>query len=132
MTYEEMAKRLEVPYCRGIQPTGHYCHEDHEGMGTVKDGVLHMSPRPISSVNNAWFLRQAARAKDPTIDTDIPWRRTYRLVMATRAMASQVGVPAPRPSKHERTFVLAGVAGEPNTTYLRKQAFDWARRGPKE
>ena len=136
MTYREMAEVLNVTLCRGRKPTGHYCGEQHDKEGSVTpDGVVHFgrSGQALYRNHTLAFLRLVARSQEPDIDTDVPWRRVYRMNMKVRLLASFLHIKNPaHPAHGDRAFVLASVAGIPNSEPLRKEAFDWARRGPKE
>lgn len=132
-TFGQMAETLNVELCRGITKTGHYCKEVHEREGSITDGpVIHYSDRPPTRASIHTFLRLVARAQEPSIDRDEPWRRVYRLNMAERRLAGFLRIKNPgHPAREDRAFVLASVAGIPNDVPMRKQAYDWARRGPK-
>lgn len=129
MTYGEMAAALGVTLCRGRLATGHYCGQEHKGPGSVTDNTVHFRRERVSSVSTYAFLRLVARAKDPSIDQDVPWRRVYRLNMAARQHARIAGVRIPvRTTMADRAFVLASVATVSNDVPMRRQAYDWARR----
>lgn len=132
-SYAEMAQALGIRWCRGISPTGRYCHEQHgQSVGAITEGCVHLRDRnPGPSLQTTVvFLTLAARVLDPSIDAEtVPWRRAYRLAVARREAARKVGVRLPRRIfDFERAFVLAGTAGLSNDVPLRKQAYDWARR----
>ena len=129
-SYDELAQVLGLTQCRGILPTGHYCHEEHRFEGSAKGGFVHFADRPFTQRNTLDFLRLAITAMDPPLADDLPWRRVYRRHIQLRRLASRFGVHYV-PSGIDRAFVLAGVAGLSNEVPMRKQAFDWARRGPK-
>lgn len=134
--YDAMAEALGVTRCRGIESTRRYCPQDHGGPGTVtNDGVVHFSHRPYGPTRRAdtlAFLKLVARSQEPNLDEDVPWRRIYRLNMKVRFLARFLRIPDPaRPARQDRAFVRASVASLPNSEPLRKQAYDWARRGPK-
>ena len=134
MSWGTMATGLRLSWCRGIRPTGHYCPEGHDLSGTTTpDGVIHFADRPHTRANTLAFLRLAARLIDPTLDAeDVPWRRVYRHYLLVRECARELHIPNPAyPARHDRAFVLAGVAGVSDSVPLRKRAYDWARRGPK-
>jgi len=127
-TVASITRELEVPYCHGIRK-GFRCHEDHDLNGSVVDGVIHVRDRTVTRQNIASVLKLVARARDPTLADDVPWRRVYRISVVVRALAAQLHYRIPRESfAADRSFVLASVAGLPNNVPLRKQAFDWARR----
>lgn len=127
-TVASIARDLGVPYCHGIRK-GFRCHEDHDLNGSIVDGVIHLRDRTVTRQNIASVLKLAARAQDPTLADDVPWRRVYRTSVVVRALAAQLRFRVPRESfAADRAFVLASVAGMPNAVPLRKQAFDWARR----
>lgn len=125
----QLAREAGIDYCRGITPTGHMCHREHHLNGEAVDGTIHLEDRRANRVNSHAFLRLAAIALDPTLKEDVPWRRVYRLDQSMRQIARAIDVPY-KSSQMDRAFVLAGVAGLSNDVPLRKQAFDWARRGP--
>jgi hypothetical protein len=131
-TYASMARDLGLTYCHGITATGHYCPESHDLNGSVTEGSIHFSDRPVGKVNNAAFLKLAAVALDPSINEEsVPWRRVYRraLGMRTAGKVAHVRIPA-RHMAMDRAVVRAGVAGLTTASDpLRKRAFDWARRG---
>lgn len=131
LTYPQMAQRLGVGYCRGMLPTGHYCRAgDHRLNGFVRDGTVHLAePDRVDRRDALVFLRLAAQALDPTMNDDVPWRRTYRLYRGVRDAAARFHmVYPPRHWTADKAFVLAGVAGLSNSVPMRKQAYDWARR----
>lgn len=132
-SYEGMAHDLGLPYCRGILPTGQYCHRDHRLNGSVADGAIHFSDRPVTRVDTLAFLKLAAQVIDPTLaEESVPWRRVFRMNRLVRQTARRLHVRLPgHLSRMDRAFVLAGVAGLSNEVPLRKQAFDWSRRGPR-
>ena len=133
MTYAQIAHQLGLEYCAGIRPTGHYCREVHDLNGSTKDGIVHFSDRPVSVLTTIMFLKLAAQALDPSLaDETAPWRRVYRIHLIVRESGRRLGLRLPsRYFAADRAFVLAGVAGLPNSVPMRRQAFDWARRGPK-
>jgi len=128
-TFQQIATELEVPYCGGVRK-GFYCHEQHDLAGSVVDGTIHMrdhkSGRPSAQVA---FLKMVARARDPSLDTDIPWRRVYRTDAAVYELARRIHIRPPKKVfDFDRAFVRAGVAGLSNDIPMRKQAYDWSRR----
>lgn len=131
LTYKGMALTLGLEYCRGITPWGQYCHAgNHRLQGFVTPGVVHLAePSTVDRRDALVFLRLAAQVLDPTINDDIPWRRTYRLYRGVQdaALRFHMSYP-PRHWLADKAFVLAGVAGLPNSVPMRKQAYDWARR----
>ena len=134
-SYEGMARDLDIPYCRGILPTGHYCQQTHHLNGSINpsDGTIHFSERPVTRANTLAFLRLVARAIDHSLDADPEvWRRAYLLNIRVRALAKTLHIKDPgHPARLDRVFVLSAVAGMSNEVPMRKQAHDWARRGPK-
>jgi hypothetical protein len=90
----------------------------------------HFPERPVTKADTLTFLKVAAIELDPTInDEPVAWRRTYRLCRLARESGERIDIRLPaRLWSADRAFVLAGVAGLPNSVPLRKQAFDWARR----
>jgi len=131
LTYPEMAERLGVKYCRGMLPTGHYCHAgEHRLNGFVTTSTVHLTePSSIDRRDALVFLRLAAQVLEPSINDDIPWRRVYRLYRAIQAAASLFHMRyPPRYWSADKAFVLAGVAGLSNEVPMRKQAYNWARR----
>ena len=132
MTYGEMAAALGVTRCRGRTSTGHYCTHVHDRQGSITDDTVHFSERRVKRPDTLALLKLVARIQDPSLDHDVPWRRVYRMNLKVRSYASFLGIPDPAyPSHGDRAFVLASVASIPNSEPMRKQAFDWARRGPK-
>lgn len=133
--YDAMAETLAATRCHGDgSPFGErYCPQDHTGPGTVThDGVAHFCIHPVTQANTLAFLKLVARSQEPSIDEDLPWRRIYRLNTKVRFLANFLHIPDPAlPAHQDRAFVRASVAGLPNTVPMRKQAYDWARRGPK-
>jgi hypothetical protein len=131
-TYQSMARDLGLGYCRGINERGQYCHLEHRLNGSVADDVVHFADRPVTRADTFAFLKLAAQVIDPTLrDEAVPWRRVYRMNRLVRDLAHRLHVRLPaHSSRMDRAFVLAGVAGLSNEVPLRKQAFDWARRGP--
>ena len=131
LTYPGMAERLGIGYCRGMLPSGHYCRAgDHHLNGFVTDGTVHLAePSTVDRRDALVFLRLAAQVLDPTINDDIPWRRTYRLYRGVQdaALRFHMSYP-PRHWAADKAFVLAGVAGLSNEVPMRKQAYDWSRR----
>jgi len=136
--YDTMAHKLDVIWCDG---SGGDCYMRHvlEGsisrkyISTKQLPVIHFSDRPITKANVAAFLKLVARGEDPSIDEDTAlWRRVYVLNIRVRELARtlHIGNPA-HPARMDRAYVLASVAGISNEVPMRKQAFDWARRGPK-
>lgn len=132
MSYGTMAQALGLRLCHGILPTGHYCGLNHHLNGQVSydPPTVHFSDRPVTKADTQAFLRLVAQALDPSInDETVPWRRVYRICRLARETGESIGVRLPARSwSADRAFVLAGVAGLPNSVPLRKQAFDWARR----
>jgi len=138
VNYDEMAAALNVTRCRGRTPSGHYCDQQHDKEGSITnypgpDGpVIHFSERPYERANTLAFLKLIARAQEPSIDMDVPWRRVYRINMKVRFLARFLHIVNPAsPARADKAFVRAGVASLTNDTPLRKQAYDWARNGPK-
>ena len=136
MTYDEMAAALGVTRCRGRTPSGHRCDQQHDLEGSVdKRGAehgIHFSERPVQRPSTLVFLKLVARVEEPSIDFDTPWRRIYRMNMAVRDLAVRLHIQYPDyQASADRAFVLASVAGMSNAVPMRRQAFDWARRGPK-
>lgn len=133
MSYERMAQQLGIEWCGGIRPTGHTCYEEHRLNGSVKGRTVHFADRPVTALSTIVFLKLAAQVIDPTLaDETAPWRRVYRAHLIVRACSRRLHVRLPaRYFGADRAFVLAGVAGLPNSVPMRRQAFDWARRGPK-
>lgn len=128
----QLAKEAGLDYCWGMLKTGGRCPREHRLNGEVTlDGVIHLADKPANRTNTHAFLRLAAISIDPTVqDETAPWRRVYRLDVLMRGIARHLKVPY-KSSSMDRAFVLAGVAGLSDDVWLRKQAFDWARRGPK-
>lgn len=130
-TYRSMADELGIEVCSD-------CHGKDHRIGTVDHarGVIHLAePRVRGTSYLTWadialFFKLAARLEDPSIDEDIvQWRRVYRMNMLARQIAARIKVRVPaRYATGNKAFVLAGVAGLPNSVPMRKQAFDWARR----
>lgn len=131
LTYRGMAEHLGVEYCGGLRPTGHYCHAgNHKLNGFVTPGTVHLAEPALVDRRDAFlFLRLAAQALDPSINDDIPWRRTFRLYRAIRDAAARFHIRfQPRYWSFDKAFVLAGVAGLTNEVPMRRQAYNWARR----
>lgn len=127
-TAANIAHTLNIPYCGGIYK-GFRCYEEHKLNGSVTNGIMHLEDRLVNRYTIASVLKLAARAQDPTLADDVPWRRVYRTSVAVQALAATARVRYSRESfKADRAFVLANVAGMPNEVPLRRQAFDWARR----
>jgi len=142
MNYQAMAAALNVTLCRGRTPSGHYCQEQHDKEGSItnhpspKGAVIHFSDRPhhpkSANANTLAFLKLVARVQEPSIDMDEPWRRVYRLNQKVRFLARFLKIPNPATPAHaDKAFVLASVASLNNDVPMRKQAYNWARRGPE-
>lgn len=129
MSYSQMAEQLGLTYCRGITPIGHYCQLGDHKVGFVVGDTIHYADRSRTKSNTFTFLKLAALAAEPSINDDVPWRRVFRRGRLAREFGAQLGI---RVSGYmwnaDKAFVLAGVAGQPNTEPMRKLAFDWARR----
>jgi hypothetical protein len=134
-----MAERLWVIWCDGSDD-GCIMQHDLEGsisrrlISTTQFPVIHFADRPVTRANVLAFLRLVVRADDDRIDEDpVVWRRVYFLNIRVRALAKTLHIKDPgHPARMDRAFVLASVAGLPNSVPMRKQAYDWARRGPKK
>lgn len=127
-TFQQIASDLGVPYCGGINK-GFRCYLEHDLNGSLVDGTIHLRDRQTNRANTLVMLKMVARIRDPSLDSDLPWRRTYRTAVAVRGLAAEIHIRLPRDAfDFDRAFVLAGVAGLPNSVAFRKQAYDWARR----
>jgi hypothetical protein len=124
-SFAEMAEAMGIRHCRGIDPSGHYCHEEHRDGGTATDGVVHL----VETATRRRFLYLAAVASEPDLATEPAWRRVYRIAMFQRHWASEFGVRIPVAiRRRDKAFVLASLVDVPASEPLRKEAFDWARR----
>lgn len=123
-TYEEMARDLGLDYCSRCRLF------DHQA-GEAQPGIVHFDDVRFSWPGAKQFLRLCALALDPTLREVEPfWLYLYRLNMAAREAGERVRLRVPRRyMKLDRMTVLAGVAGLSNEVPMRKQAYDWARRG---
>lgn len=131
LTFQQMAGRLDVPWCGGLMPSGFYCRADHRDVGSISDGIVHLAePTLVDRRDALAFLRLAVQVLDPTINDDIPWRRVYRLYRGVWHAADvfHLRFAGRRYWGADKAFVLAGVAGLSNDVPMRRQAFDWARR----
>ena len=127
-TYGQLVRELDLDYCRGIDRNGFYCDLDHV-TGSYTPGTVHLADTPTTWPGIHRALKLAALAVTPAIDEQTPWRRVYLLNIAARIMgkSAHVRVPA-RHLRFDRRFVLAGVAGIPNSEPMRRDAFNWARK----
>ena len=127
-TFQQIATELGVPYCNGID-RGFRCHHRHDLNGSLVNGTIHLRDRQSNRANTLVMLKMVAHARDPSLDADPPWRRVYHTAVAVRGLAAEIHIRLPRDAfDFDRAFVLAGVAGLPNSVAFRKQAYDWARR----
>lgn len=127
-TYAAMAAALGLEYCFGMERWGGYCHLDHR-IGASTPGKVHLADTNPNWAGIFTFLKLAAAAKEPSINDDAPWVRVYRQNMLARSLGHQINIRVPsRILRRDRAFVKASVAGLPNSTPLRKEAYDWARR----
>lgn len=130
-TYGELVNELGLEYCRGIDKNGFYCgfnSEDHV-IGRHEPGKVHFTDKPVTWPGVHRALKLAALAQTPAIDEQPTWRRVYMLNVAARTLGNSVHVRVPaRHIRFDRRFVLAGVAGIPNTVTMRRDAFNWARK----
>lgn len=128
-TYGEMARALGVEFCFGMERSGSYCHAGDHRLGFATPGRVHLFDQPPRWGDLHRFLKLVANALDPTIDEAEPWARVYRQNLSARALGHRIHIRVPaRYLRFDRAFVKASVAGLPNETPLRKEAYDWARR----
>lgn len=129
-TFAGLAERLDIEYCRGIRD-GFYCHEnvDHH-IGTVgPDGVIHWADRRMRWPGLVRFMKLVVISRDPTLATEVPWRRVYRIAMGLKEVERQANARIPaRFLRADRLFVRASVASLGNDVPLRRKAFEWSRR----
>lgn len=129
--HSDLIRALGIDYCRGIDSRGVYCDRstaDHRE-GVAEPGRVHLTDRMQTDRRLYQVLKLAAIAEHPEYLDEPPWRRTYLVNLAVRDLArrARVRVPA-RYLRYDRRFVLAGVAGVPNTERLRRDAYNWARK----
>lgn len=138
-SYADLAEQQGVHWCRGIQPNGQTCHEEHaKGSYTVHpelsqrysaDIVIHWSDRRSSRAGIRRFLLLIANAIITEATPAIAeWRRLYRSnTMAwDMAKAAHMRLPASLSAVDRsrlRSMLLDVSMADPE----RREAYEWAR-----
>ncbi len=126
--YGDLIRSLDIDYCRGIDATGNYCDLDHI-VGEAHPGRVHLADLATTSSGVYRALKLVSLAQHPEFNDEPPWRRTYLVNLAVRDLARQARIRVPaRHVRMDRRYVLAGVAGLPNSVRLRRDAYHWARK----
>ena len=123
-TYDEIARQLEIPRCRGVLPTGHRCPLDHR-RGVLKDDLVHWADR--GRVERAGVRRFLKLAAYRLIDDERPWARLYLAQPYINDWARQLGIKMPGSKTDEdRLLAKAMMVNVPNKEPLREEAMAWA------
>lgn len=86
----QVAAAINVEWCRGILPSGHYCAGNHR-KGFVLDGVVHMSERRLTREAIRRFLVMAAEVLLAEELRDAPpWESLYRRCELAETLAREV------------------------------------------
>lgn len=131
-TYTEIAKTLDIPWCRGIRANGQRCHATHRP-GSADDDV-HFTDRRVTRAGIRRFLFLAAKVivdqQAEQAGGQPEWVRFYRANrLVTEWIKTAVRIEMPRsvtaPYKTQLKAMLAAVEpGDPE----REEAWLWTSR----
>lgn len=130
-TYDELAVQRGVRRCRGIQPNGQYCYQNHKRGSSDFDPdgtpVIHWQDRRPSRPGIMKFLNLIALVEQP--DDDL-WRRQYRALRLTVRYLQDAHVRVPAESWYlDKTRLKSRLLDVPTTDEEREEAMDWAKGG---
>jgi hypothetical protein len=139
-SYGELAEQQGVRWCRGIQPNGQTCFEEHaKGSYTIHpelrrqqlstDIVIHWSDRRSSRAGIRRFLLLVANAVITSATPAIPdWRRLYRSnrMASDMAKAAHLRLPASL-SAGDRARLRAMLVRVSMADPERREAYEWTR-----
>lgn len=127
--FDEIARRLSIPRCRGIRANGQTCHYDHRH-GSIGEGLIHWADRTrIMRAGVRRFLKLAALQLIEDVGGETrPWARLYRAQKVVNTWGADLGITFPgHLTQQDKLAVKAMLIGVATDEPLREEAMDWAQ-----